>query len=665
LDLDVLYAGGLTPTQLSIDGTRLAFGPPTTGADGAADGGRWAEFTFKQGELRLTREGSDGGKHGRRHSFTPADGLLTMEGRIADLGLLNDYMSYGKWLGLHGEVDLDASVHVDGRSIQDGSRIELRADHLLARFMGWEVGGRAKITGENQPEEQAELRLDFEEVEIGRDGKGHFRGPGVRLRAWGPDLSGGFGLNGLSVRVDVDEAKALDVSLLNDYLPHPELVSLSSGSLQLRGYAELAERAGDARLEVMAQDVEARLRGEPFTTDMTLELNMRSPDPTSRRFSVDGSRLRLEETRWGGTGDGEAAAGNWTGQFEILEGEIELGHPPTIDGSIELTLQDTRPLMHELFSKSKAAQWFEPWLVLHDVDGTAKVHLGADGMRLDDLKLSSDLVKLDGSVHMAPPKPGEKRHAEEVHARGELIKPLAIEFEALNELLHSHTISFSSGNGELLGHIEVGGDAASGQLALTGQELGMLIWGEELATDLSLDIDMRSDDMHSHRFDVSGTSIRLENGHWLGDEFAEHHPGWWAELRLTEGQVVLGKPLTIDATIELRLRDTHPLIYLVGTKSKALHWFHRFLEIKEVEGTARLHLGPDGIRLEDLDIEGKGLKIEGRMELGKDHEYLLFHVVLHHLSAAVEMRDGKHEMSLIGAKHWYESRLHGTPEKAP
>jgi hypothetical protein len=29
------------------------------------------------------------------------------------------------------------------------------------------------------------------------------------------------------------------------------------------------------------------------------------------------------------------------------------------------------------------------------------------------------------------------------------------------------------------------------------------------------------------------------------------------------------------------------------------------------------------------------------------------------------MRDGKHEMSLIEAKHWYERRLHGAPEEAP
>ena len=100
-----------------------------------------------------------------------------------------------------------------------------------------------------------------------------------------------------------------------------------------------------------------------------------------------------------------------------------------------------------------------------------------------------------------------------------------------------------------------------------------------------------------------------------------------------------------------------PLIHMLEGKSKVIHWFHRLLEVKDIEGTAQIHLGADGLKLDDVAIEGKGLEIEAVLDFTGDEEYLLIHARLHHLGVAVEILDGKRDVHSIEPGQWYRRKL--------
>lgn len=134
-------------------------------------------------------------------------------------------------------------------------------------------------------------------------------------------------------------------------------------------------------------------------------------------------------------------------------------------------------------------------------------------------------------------------------------------------------------------------------------------------------------------------------------------PPWWAEIRILEGEIALSHPLEIDATVELSLRDTGPLVHMLAETKKVVHWFHRLLEIKDVTGTARIQMGADGTRFDSINITGEHLHVEGFMAFGDSHEHALFHVRFHGIGAAIELREGEHHFTLIKPRKWYEERL--------
>jgi len=437
--------------------------------------------------------------------------------------------------------------------------------------------------------------------------------------------------------------------------------SLSSGLGALRGHAELSKNAGSAVLGVTARDVVAFVRGEPVTTNLVLGVEMSAPDPLSGHFTLDAARLRLDGTRWVGSEEESAATSTWWGNIEVVDGDVEFGHPPTVDATVRMGLRDTLPLMHALLPKGKMLRWFEPWLVGRNVEGDARAHIGPAGIRLDAVDIRSEHIRISGELDIRSPEPGDASHAvEHLDVRGEFLDPLPIHFAELNRFLpRDGLVGFPSGEGTLLGFVEFEGDTGTAALELDGRDVTLIVRGEAIETDLELDIEMRSDAIASHRFDVSGTELRLDDTHWIGDEEAARRPMWWGEILLTDGEILLGHPLTVDATVELGMYDTRPLVHLLAARSKVVHWFHRLLEIKDVDGTARVHLGADGIRFDHIDVSGRYMKIEGRMEFNEGREYVLLHMRLYNLEAAVEVVDGKREIKFVESRDWFEKRLLG------
>ncbi|TDI28528.1 MAG: hypothetical protein E2P03_11130 [Acidobacteria bacterium] len=513
LELDVPHHAGFDEHRLSIKGTSLLLKrKPLAGQTKA-----WS-IGLEVDEGEMTMEARQGSGRKRWRSLRPADGRLALSGRISDLGLLNDYLAYGKWLELNGPADLAVNLIMKQRHISPGSSVRLEADALTARFLDWTVEGRAVVEGHSLKDDASELVLDFEDVEVSSAGKPHLRGSRLHLRAWGPDLGGhDGGLEGLNVRLELAQAEVMDLVTLNQYLPHSDILAFSGGVGSLGGHAQFSADGGDAAFHLAARGVSVQISGESIVTDLDLDLRMRTDRPASRRFDLDKVELRLSGTRW--EGDSGHADLPWHADLALIDGEVTLTEPPVLDGTFKLELRDTRPLTYLLEKKSKALRWFDPWLTLKDVEGTAHVHLEDGELRLDDLELRSDEVNLSAALTLVESGPDGKKRVERLRVRGELARPLILEFKSLNDLLHRNGVfTFSSGRGKIEGYVDLTGDAVDVAFELNGERIMAMVRGESIETDLTFDIEMRTESIASHHFDIGGTRVRFDNTAWVGDK---------------------------------------------------------------------------------------------------------------------------------------------------
>ncbi len=222
-----------------------------------------------------------------------------------------------------------------------------------------------------------------------------------------------------------------------------------------------------------------------------------------------------------------------------------------------------------------------------------------------------------------------------------------------NDYFPSQQLSVQSGRGTLEGSLRFSGNSADGRLQVESPGVEATIAGEAVHAQLSLETRLASDNPSAGRFTLNGSTLRLTN---VAFPNLENPSGdWWAIVDLGDGQVQIEKPLKLDTLVKLRLRDTEPLIHLIGKSRNLVRWFSRLLEVQNIDGTGRLILDETGLRIHDLDVSGNGLSIHGRIDL-RDETAALLLIELRGLRAGIEINGDWRDVNVLRPRKWFAER---------
>lgn len=624
---------------------------------------------------------------------------LRLSGEVPSLRFLRELLPAERALKLEGAGRLDAEVKLAGREILEGSTLRVAARQLEVE-VGWlDAAGQgsvdAVVSTTADSERRLDLRVDLEGLDVAAD-----RGNPMSARARELDLI----VSGVDPRLD----RPLQRTELRLELPSVELPDLAEfqplvpDGLDLRilgGRGVLETRmsleGGDqnASFRVAAEDAQLRFRGtdvsgsleltgatvgeaERRTLDLTgVELSFRGatrptgagarPAPVSADLALERLRLTFPQ----GTRVPRIAA-----QTLRLRGDLEdLGwwsNPFSDSGWLRLAGQaDLRASLRivegaqgkmSLSSPSEANLTFpELDLALSDwsTSGSARLSGALNGRQtVVDLTVTNPV--LDHPSHASFQLPtlkltarGAGTPAFEVVALAESTRPFAL--TSLNSYVPTRSFSFGEGLGTMAGRLDWRRGDAEVALSLLSNELTARLLDEPFTGRLKLDVELEAGAGGGETLEISRGQLRLEDVAFPG--MPREDGRWWLVADLQGGEVSTGRPLGLDAGVRLRLRDTEPIVRMVGESRRAVRWFHRILEVNDIDGTARLVLEADGAQLRNVDIRGQGLEIVGEIDLKPPGRALLL-IDYKALRAGFEMDGDRRDIKVLRPKAWFEER---------
>ncbi len=228
-------------------------------------------------------------------------------------------------------------------------------------------------------------------------------------------------------------------------------------------------------------------------------------------------------------------------------------------------------------------------------------------------------------------------------------------------------LALESGAGELEARLEVDGDRiAVGNVDLVAHEIVMTSKEVPIHGDLEVHATLAKGDLTTGKFDLSGTTIRLDNmvGEGLSERKQETLDAWFCDVELQSGAVTFGKPMSADGRVKLQMRDTRPLVALLkdlGVKIKALSLMPN---VKGIDGEFDLGFGRGFVEVEDLTLTGKSLEVLGWLHLrDKKADGRLF-TKYGILAAGVAIDQGKAKIHLSKSRKWFEDQGPAPGEKS-
>jgi hypothetical protein len=221
--------------------------------------------------------------------------------------------------------------------------------------------------------------------------------------------------------------------------------------------------------------------------------------------------------------------------------------------------------------------------------------------------------------------------------RGEVSARLAAELGAL------------SGSGPRSG-------SGSGAVHLVGHGLRLGYRDLVLDADLDLEAELPRLDVAARRFDLTGTRIRLEGGEISapGSTAPRGEEPWWLRALIEEGTFTPGRPVILDARLELALRDSRPLLALIETRRDLPGWLERALYVEGVGATGRLETGQGYVELAPFALAGEDLEVRGRIRFAEPRRQGVIYVRHGRFDLGIELTPEGSDLKVLRPRKWFE-----------
>lgn len=504
----------------------------------------------------------------------------------------------------------------------------------------------------------------------------------------------------LPTRVEIEwrDARLPDVAVLDAYLPSSSPLRLHGGRARSNGRLVIAGERAQGRITLSGDAIDGRLLQEAFDGELDLTLELRDLHPARQRLDLSGSRLTVKASTnaaeplktqlvarqaslqggfdWPGS---EAPARPLSGTLRLdglldrlgfINAFLPAEHGLAIEGGGRLSA-DLRLAGGEIVAGSQ--------LRLHSARlATRFLHYEAFG----DGSLILTAGDPGADLHLSLPRFGLRRQADagaliegrllEIHSQArhidlsqglrelstriEIPYLVAPDLAVFNDYLPpGSTLELLAGQTRLALQLQLEGMRARGRLELHAPDARLAVHQQTLEGALHLDTQLTDGHLETLDFDISGSRLSLD-GVRLADAAGNLSRGWWARLALPEGRLRWETPLTLDARLELAMRDSGLLVNLLIDAARERRWLRKRLTLGEVHGETRVLLDDNSVRLENLAVQG-GERLELLANLALRDSRLVGRAFARYgpLRLGIEIDDGRRRWQLLNARAWYTS----------
>jgi hypothetical protein len=267
-------------------------------------------------------------------------------------------------------------------------------------------------------------------------------------------------------------------------------------------------------------------------------------------------------------------------------------------------------------------------LLEHRVDGRGQASLKIEkGGKRPELRLTVGLkdavlhrrgeaepsigeVRLDAEILVADPfadQPGTADVALKLHSAR------VRDMSSYNAYLPAHLpFSLVSGEASLVGDLKLGPDTAIGALLLVADDVHIALDETELSGDLRIDLLIRDGSALDMRFDITGSAIAVDAFRVTGRTASAGASDWHAQLQLEDTEVSWQKPMELDMTAGITIKDTRPFVALLDNAREEHGWIDNILTAENLGGHIRLAIDGDSAVIEDAMVNAAQIGVHAK-----------------------------------------------------
>ncbi len=204
----------------------------------------------------------------------------------------------------------------------------------------------------------------------------------------------------------------------------------------------------------------------------------------------------------------------------------------------------------------------------------------------------------------------------------------------------------------------IGPNSTTGYMKLKTSTVDADIRGDRISGVIDLDIKIPGGSAEARRFNLSGSTLTLSDVQVTG----RHATGGWSgELKISKGSIVWKKPMTLDASGSLHMKDAQPILAIFQANRKENKWLDKLLDLRNINGQFTLRTAPDSIVVPYAFATSNTFDVGAKGIFGASGDQGVFYARTGKLAGVLAIDNRSKKFGLIDATRKFEAYKPGGP----
>lgn len=215
-------------------------------------------------------------------------------------------------------------------------------------------------------------------------------------------------------------------------------------------------------------------------------------------------------------------------------------------------------------------------------------------------------------------------------------------------------LQFTGGNAALSADIRMTPETADGYVRLNTKKLSARVDQQEVAGELAVDITLIDGVPENMDFDISGSSVVLDNVRVVGKEVSHDYEDWSARFELKKARAMWKKPITMHLEADLQMTNSKPIVAVIANQRGKNGWLEKALTIDDVNGDAVINIAQNSIIIpyafagsDKIDVGAKGV-------ITADNRDGVLYVRFRRLHGILKINNGERNLDVLNARKKFD-----------
>lgn len=211
-----------------------------------------------------------------------------------------------------------------------------------------------------------------------------------------------------------------------------------------------------------------------------------------------------------------------------------------------------------------------------------------------------------------------------------------------------------NGEANLVADILLKNDDADGFIHLATEGMHARVDEQEVRAAMTADIKLVGGIPKNMDFDISGSTITLDEVNVVGGEKSFRDEDWNASFVLSKGQTVWKKPVQLDLEAEVEMSDSMPIVSMLANKRGKHGWLEKALTIDDVKGDIQMQVANQQVVVPYAFAGSDKIDVGAKAIINKDNRNGVVYVRFRKLHGILKVKDGDRNIDVLKAREKFD-----------